>query len=133
MRCLIFKIHTVFSCLVWKPLCLSKPDYKRRTYGFLSDAPHPPRAPSVGVTIKISPSPRCSALPQILGVNMHLNETLRYRETSPRTGNFAYLMPADICIFMAPPAARLAGEHRVSFSFIWSNESIVNQHEVCCY
>ena len=128
MRCLIFRIHTVQSSLVWKPLCLSKPDYKRRTYiSILCPAPSP--RPSVGVTIKISPSPRCSALPQILGVNMHLNETLRYRETSPRTGNFAYLMPSDICIFMAPPG-RLGS--RVSFSFIWSNESIVNQHEVCC-
>ena len=123
---MILNFNTAQQCssLVWKPLCLSKPDYKRRTYISIS-----PLAPSVGVTIKISPSPRRSALPQILGVNMHLNETLRYRETSPRTGNFAYLMP----LIFVSSLPRLAGELRASVIFAWSNESIVNHNEVCCH
>ena len=63
---------------------------------------------------------------------MHLNETLRYRETSPRTGNFAYLMPGYLYLSSpALPSPHPAGELRVSFIFIWSNESSVNQHEVC--
>ena len=77
----------VFSCLVWKPLCLLKPDYKRRTYFYL----YPP-CPS---------APGLSPLHQgLICIWMRHSDTEKLHPNS----QFCIFNVADICIFTAQPS-----------------------------
>ena len=107
-------VSAVFSCLVWKPLCLLKPDYKRRTYFYLY-----PLCPS---------APGISPLHQgLICIWMRHSDTEKLHPNS----QFCIFNVADIVSSQPSPLAP-AGDHGISFLFsFWSNELIVNQHEVC--
>ena len=104
----------VFSFLVWKPLCLLKPDYKRRTYFYLY-----PLCPS---------APGFSPLHQgLICIWMRHSDTEKLHPNS----QFCIFNVADI-VSSQPSPLHPAGDHGISFLFsFWSNELIVNQHEVC--